>query len=374
MAPSTPRELLDLLLEDGELTPDDLDEIIAKFPREGLLHEFKDGSVTADPKKAGGVVREYVSGFANAEGGVLIFGVAEGDPRSISPCRPIGAEPLDVWAQKKLSRMVGHFSPQPRFRVVNHPKGEVLIIAVARAPQLVPRIESGDTTFHLRFHDSTRKAPEYLITDLVLGRRKRAILEPLIEDSCFYYERQDELTFWCGALELKLVVENSSFEFADDLEVGLVGWALLTDSISPLSRHLLAHVDIEEPRQFESPDRESRRAGAWHLYHAMSKTQGRSGRQLAPFDRWPLRLAQFRLPRFQSRLLNYPKPRPMLFNGGLYLLAAGSVPVWYQVEVRIIEAEVDSRSGEMKIPKEQIALTRLVASRPTISFQEPAAD
>ena len=362
MAPSSSRELLDLLLEDGELTSSDLDEFIARVPGEDLFLDYKDGKLTRDVKEARSVVRQWVSGFANAEGGVLVIGVTEDRPRAVSPCAKIGGEPLDAWAQKVLSDMVGFFSPPPRFKVVRRSEGDVLIIAVSRAPQLVPCTESRETKYFLRFHDSTREAPPYLISDLVLGRRKHPILVPEFGDAQFRYERGETHLSVVGNLSLSLVVENASFVFADDVEAGLVGWTFTDRPVEPLNGHLRAHVDVEIPQAPESPD--------WKLTCLASKKAGRSGQHLAPFDRHVWSLGGFRLPRARSSYPGFPLPKPMLFSCGLYMLAAGSSPVWFQVDVTIGDLPLDWNDRRMKLPKEYVSSARLVSSRPRVSWRE----
>jgi hypothetical protein len=158
MAPTSSRELPDFLLEGGELTPQELEDFVRRVPEEDLFLDYKDGLSTKGPQKdVQTTVREMVSGFANAEGGVLVIGVSETRPRGISPCQRIGLEPLDVWAQKVVSDMAGSLSRPPRFSVVSYDTGDVLLIASARAPQLVPCIESRETKYFLRIHDSTRE-------------------------------------------------------------------------------------------------------------------------------------------------------------------------------------------------------------------------
>lgn len=367
MALNTPRDLLDHLIEDGDLTPEDLDEIILKFPKEGLLHEFKDGKETTDQKKAGGVVREYVSGFANSEGGVLIIGVAETEPRTISGCRQIGAEPLDIWAQKKLSDMLGYLSPLPRIKLVKHPKGDVLVIAVERAPQLVPRMESRDTKYHLRFHDSTREAPAYLITDLVLGRRKHPVLVPSFHEAQFRYEQGGPGVFWGGSLSVKLVIENQSFVFADDVECGIVGLTLCEETIPPLNGHLRSHVDVELPAT--PPPDPGHEHPRWQLRFVPSKATGRSGVHLAPFDTNEMRLGSFELPRQRFANPTVSRPKPMIFSCAFYILTAGSAPVWYQVDVAISETSFKWEDRRMTLPRENVSCLRLPASRPRVSVR-----
>ncbi len=62
--------------------------------------------------------------------------------------------------------MTGYFSPLPRCHVIDHHRGPVLAIAVARAPLLVQCYEASERKYFFRIGDSTLQIPEYLIADL----------------------------------------------------------------------------------------------------------------------------------------------------------------------------------------------------------------
>ena len=67
----------------------------------GPLSHFKDGVELKDSKKAAKTVRQYVSGFANADGGLLMVGVSDGKPgaRSSPPARAGSKQPGRVGDQ-----------------------------------------------------------------------------------------------------------------------------------------------------------------------------------------------------------------------------------------------------------------------------------
>jgi Schlafen, AlbA_2 len=91
MAQLTSKELLNDLLEDKRLTPDQLDKFMQDNPDEDQYFDYKDGLITTPQKRKEGrqTIREYVSGFANSDGGVLIIGVGNINPdrlpRAVSP-------------------------------------------------------------------------------------------------------------------------------------------------------------------------------------------------------------------------------------------------------------------------------------------------
>jgi predicted HTH transcriptional regulator len=179
MASLQPRDLLDALLEGTILSSNELKDFIRKYPDEDLLFDYKDGLLTKPEKRKEGsqIIRREISGFANSVGRVLIVGVNEDKPRGISPCeRNIGGQTLTEWATRCLQNMVGFFSPPSRFQIVELDEGPVLTIAVARAPSLMWCVEDGRPKYFLRMGDSTVEAPDYLISDLVLGRRQHPIV------------------------------------------------------------------------------------------------------------------------------------------------------------------------------------------------------
>jgi len=170
------RQLLDELLGGATLGVEDLDEVLASFPDEDQYLDYKDGRITskADQKQLKADLLRFVTGFANADGGVLAVGVTEHRPRSVNGAAAPGKETLVGWAARILSGVVGFFSPPPVIFTVHHSGAEVLVIAVARAPQLIPYVEAGELKYALRIGDSTVTVPPYLISDLVSGAPKSA--------------------------------------------------------------------------------------------------------------------------------------------------------------------------------------------------------
>ena len=73
------RDLLDSLLVDRQMSAEQLNALVAEGVLEDLLLDYKDGRELADAKKAGRTLRQYMSGFANSDGGVLIIGVNDRD-------------------------------------------------------------------------------------------------------------------------------------------------------------------------------------------------------------------------------------------------------------------------------------------------------
>ena len=214
----TAQEVLQSMMEGNDVTEAIFNELLNDRSIESQHLEFKDGMYTHKTERRAGrkMIREYVSGFANSSGGLLILGVA--DDKTISPCNdPIGQIPLIQWASRLFQDMAPYLSPLPKLQVLNHSDGPVLVIACPRSTALVPCVEAGELRYHLRIGDSTIRAPEYLISDLVLGHLK----QPVIEASLDRKKSRCELD---GHVMLVFEVENLSFVTANSVRLGVVAY------------------------------------------------------------------------------------------------------------------------------------------------------
>jgi len=103
------RELLDFLLEGNQITAGEFDQFCRENTREDQYFEYKDGNITSSQNRREGAktIREYVSAFANADGGVLIVGVNDTTHR-ISGCQlSIGQQHIEEWASRPHHRHHG---------------------------------------------------------------------------------------------------------------------------------------------------------------------------------------------------------------------------------------------------------------------------
>jgi hypothetical protein len=334
MAPLTPKELLIYLLEDNELMPDQLDEFIRANPEEGQYVDYKNGIITTRQKRDEGrqTIREYTSGFANSDGGVLIIGVDESRPRQIVPCaQNVGAQPLDQWAMRCLHDMVAYFSPQPRFQVVQHPQGHVLTIAAARAPTLVPCVESKELKYFFRIGDSTVPVPEYLIADLVLGRRQHPLLDlsplPINEGRQELKSRDGQDNIPARSAAFSFRVENLSLATAEDVQIGVVSWSLFEGATEEINRHLRSYLDICDINI------QSSMSTHFHLVHRSSISSGKKF-YLDPFQKLTIgNIGPFYFPQqFSAQVL-----------GAVYIIAKGAPPIWFQLEFGCLTGGIPTR-------------------------------
>lgn len=290
-----------------------VDELIRDHPDEGTWHDFKDGLVTKNKDEAALKLRRFVTGFANADGGLLVLGVSESKPRTVSSCSQIGGGPLDEWATRVLSSQAPLFGIQPRIREVNHPNGRVLLVAAARAPQLVSYVAAGKPVYPIRIGESTVDAPDYLISDLLLGRRTGPVFDLTATDTTEPSKQSDGHSMPAYRTTLKFQIQNVSLVSADSLTSGEVWWTWSLEegfpkwaATPPLA--LKQYLDIREP-QFNSRDRRP-----WHLVW-----RPHPSRQLPVFqvddhaiDVW------------------LPESRPCA-SLAVYVVADGTAPQWFEI-------------------------------------------
>ena len=307
------RDFLERLLDDEEPTPAQLDETIRVCADEDQFIEYKDGRITTQ-KSEKELKREilfHVTGFANAEGGVLVVGVSEDRPRNVTGARAPGGSTLVQWATRVLSRSLGSFSPSPRILAVQHRDGVVLLIAVARAPQLVPYVEAGDLRYALRLGDSTCDVPPYLISDLVLGRRNHPVLK--LHDVSLRVDSMDEDRI---LFEPQIQVDNLSLTASLNTTIGAVSW-YWDHSMGEPNEVLQRYVEAKPPKG-GIPGRD--RGEVWNLRHLVNRNIDAT---IRAYSRHRDSLERIRLP---------PRPESGVVTFGLYIMPRQSPAIWYEVE------------------------------------------
>jgi Putative DNA-binding domain len=345
MAALQPKELLNMLLEGSPLTPERLEQFMREYRDEDQLFDYKDGAITRPQKRKEGrqIIRTWISGFANSDGGVLIVGVNENRIREIAACEPrIGKQTLIEWATHCLQDMVGYFSPPPRFQIIQHDQGPVLTIAVARAPVLVPCVEAGELKYFLRIGASTVEAPAYLIGDLVLGRRQHPIL-----DLYLYQINYGSIELMPGALgergrtpqdiSFSFYIENSSLRTADEVTMGMISWSVVEGEMEKLNSHLRLFLDVTDlPFKSVQPMEVQ-------LVHRSSLVSG-STMTLAPFQTGRVQdLGPFYLPRHI----------PLKVTCAAYVVPKGGLPTWFQIEFENLHPHITARFEPKLIQKGQ---------------------
>lgn len=158
--PTPQLQFLDSLLRGERPDQAALQALLHGRVEEDLHLEFKAAQwlqaiAGKDSKRPNEQVRRYVSGFANAEGGVLVIGVAEPATdnllRSLDPVTAwTSAEKGEKWLSDCVVALGPFLSPPPRFVCVKVDGGFVAVVAVPRSAALVACEEKGELLHYFR--------------------------------------------------------------------------------------------------------------------------------------------------------------------------------------------------------------------------------
>jgi len=340
-----PTELLDHLLAGNRLSLDDLRHVITAFRAESNYHEFKPPSWAAPDR--GDSIRQYVTSFLNGDGGVLFVGITEGDelpdgkrgPRQIEGCLQIKGTPLTSWATTLLHGYAGKIVPGPRISEVEVSDDKnVLCIAVARAPALVPY--KGDE-YWLRSGDSTVKVAPYLLSDLVLGRRQHPMFR-LVSVTTRYTDPKDVDLVNGKRFQIpwSVELENTSLIWADTIRAGVISWSL-EPAASGIGEddEIMRHIDAAKPTDV-TPFGES-----LVLLHNRNTRTDNIKFKLDPFERSAiptLGLSNVWLPPRENRT-----DRTLRSWAALYVLPKGSPPIWFQLRCEYSYDDLGRKDGKL---------------------------
>lgn len=360
---TTSREFLELALSGEELTAAHLDALKTEQVKEDESIDYKSGAILKDRKKAARTVREYLSGFANSDGGVLVIGIEEVDkkPSAITGCdaKDVGGD-LGGWAARCVTELGAYFSPFPRFMAVEHSGVEVLVCAVARSYNMVPVIEEGRPAYHFRLGDQMLRAPDYLLADLLLGRRARPILEVrgwVINNISVAPARNgwgDDLLF-----HVQVDLENAGLVWAENSKWGVIQESIVPSDFmrQPLPSYLHTAVDCDP---IESREGGKLWKSGWQFH------RGGDIRLEKPFD---VDSAIFRphIPLAYGGAF-----APYKWHAAMYLMAKNSAPVWYQITLSI-DSELLPHLNRPKGPRlprdwEGFSITKVHNARPVVGW------
>jgi hypothetical protein len=343
------REVLDKMIGGEDLDEADL-RALAALPSEDLYLEFKDGAETDDQKKASRTLRQYVSGFANSDGGLLVFGVGDaiiGTSRPFTKTTRPGGKPLNEWARNVLESLAGGLVPPPRIQVLVVDACEVLIVGIARAPSLVSCNEGNEVRYYLRLGDSTPSVPPYLISDLVLGRRVHPSLELREGRVAVNGSAEDPSCLVAFGFE----VENVGMVPAADIVVGVISWACEPRDpnwgrIAP--DYLRRFFDLQPA----APMDESGNV-LWPV-HVSSRRKPAVPLDLGAFEAG--------IASGIGKLLVPREAAPISVRSALYIVASGHPPEWWQ-----LDWAVPPPRGETTMK-----LTRCYIERPVLAWKPDA--
>lgn len=334
-----------------EASESDLDDMLQSDEREGHWLEFKHGDKfekTANPAQT---IRQYVSGFANSDGGIFIAGVDE-TTRNVTGCKAPGGGDLREWATRCANPISLRISPSPRFYVLPHPKGSVLIIAVYRSSLLVPCIESNREIYYLRVHDETLAAPPYLISDLLLGRRQHPMLN-LYAGILELVSLTDPGANYNLTIRLRFGIENEGMSWAEGILIGTVFWSIGDES--RLGQSLRASLDLRKP------DTERFTRANFRICHNTQMID-----PIRPFASAVM---------ISDRLIILPLSglvgwyAPYRWKAAVYVIAKASPPTWYQAEIDVAPPLFTLLQSPNANRLLDLPLKRIVSDRPIVDVE-----
>lgn len=313
---TTTRELLESYMAGTPLTEADIDSLLTNKTKEDLHLDYKSGKelLNTDAKDT---IRRYMTAFANSDGGLLIIGISD-DLQRVESGRAPGGRGFEHWAASCLD-MFSLFSPLPRFQTVHHRDGDVYIAGASRSLNIIPCREGGGQAYHLRIHDQTRRAPDYLVSDLILGRRQYPLLdisgvsvEPWLTHSPDHMMAFIELS-------TRFSIENHNLHWAENLRMGIINYSCSEDGTTTSSQ-LLSYVDLRGYPSDVLP-------GSFVLYHSIQPIN-----DVVPFTENHESLSRdISLPikTRKGRWVNYD------WKGALYIIGKNILPIWYQLSISV---------------------------------------
>jgi hypothetical protein len=325
---------------------------------EDLYLDYKHGRELVDRKKGAATIREYMSAFANSAGGVLIIGIDEAT-WTITGAKAPGGGRLDRWAYSTLTDFAGYFSPVPRCLTVACTAGEVLLVATLRSPRLVPHIVENQLVHSLRFGDNTLLIPEYLFTDLTLGRRQHSVIN--INEIVGFFRRQDATKHGGGMLFfwLKIQLENTSMVWNDGLRVGILTLGQpMGRELRKIGNSIQACIEITESSIFSA-------ARLCHIWH------GSSG--IEPFEVRDIWFYEGDVEMVGIPFaLNHQWVIPYTWLLGLYIATKDTEPMWYQVKIIVDGAllQLSSMNDTYAIPSTHIVVEPCSLDRPIVGWED----
>ncbi len=354
------REWLDQLLDGHEPSDAELRQLVQDCPAEDQWIEYKGGAALLQDDAAQ-LVRKYVGGFANADGGALVVGYRHAD-HTFDGARAPGGGRLKDWASRALTPIrTGSTLPEPRFTVTQINGVEVLIVSVGRARMPVADVRNREPVFWVRMNEQTLDVPHWLATDLLLGRRA----QPNLRVASIEALEVRVIRLFCERIEgldigLKVTYENESLIVAQHTRVGLVGWAAVPPVTLP--QQLRRSIQLEPPPEDLNVGGPSGWSG-WGLCHAFPHRGVVSpladAYAVEPFAFSSDSLTAWRLPIFRME-------RGVEMKAALYLLARNTEPWWWQLKLRYNEQAARQLSEHLDY---HLRFEPCFYSRPVVSLR-----
>jgi hypothetical protein len=351
----------------------DLRKLIADCPHEDEFVEYKSAAWLQGPTAASSL-REYVAGFANVSGGLLVLGF---DPRSgsLSDTATIGRTAAQDFVAEATAPLRPYFHFPPRIRTVPSATGTSIVVVVPRSLTLVPISKGNSRTYWARWGATTQPLPEDLALDILLGRRRNPYLRLRLKAVDYRLLPVDigDPNVRSFGVAIAFEIENAGLVFAEAVRAGLVGWVLSGGGVPD---SLNEAIDASEPRS-QMWRGVWQRAAVGHFRNASDQGVGgfRGGLDLAPFDTCTERFSVSILPAFPDHS-GMVRPGDAEWTtearGGVrwlaavYLVAKNAEPLWYQFSLEYSPALLQVLGGPDHGPLGRCAL-QPVAARPQVT-------
>ena len=184
------------------------------------------------PRTLKAKVAKYVSGFANAHGGVLVLGIKEHRakyPDGTVYLQRLSFDPIPEARRRSvvdavragLEQLAGQLPRGARMQVIESEgerEGFYVMVGTGRARRLTTCVEDSRLIYYLRLHDSTTHAPDYLAADLFLGRRQQPISRAVLASAS-----SRRLANSPSDLRPRVTFENAGLAWMEHPRAGFIG-------------------------------------------------------------------------------------------------------------------------------------------------------
>lgn len=210
-----PRAFYAELLRTRTATPEGVVAFITSNREEGQWHDYKDARLLTE-KDAAAKIRDEYAAFANADGGVLFFGVEDGtlDLQNIEQAK--GVLTPAAYITRALQPLTPYLTAPPLLVPVSIGPNQLYLLAAPRNDNLIPSSTGMSLMYRLRIGESSVPCPEYLVTDLLQGRRNRPIVHVEFRRKANPREPGD------GLPAIEVLIRNDGFQRIPLIDVAFI--------------------------------------------------------------------------------------------------------------------------------------------------------
>jgi hypothetical protein len=235
--------ILSAMLANRPVTLADIQTFVDTKEPESLYLEYKRGVWASDPNRdLPENFRRYASGFANAEGGLFVVGVVggedvQGDAEwSIEGAHCPDSKGWTDWLNNVLRDVA--LRARTHWRSIETQNGgQVVVVAVDRAQELVRLHKKKHLVCFLRIGSSTVQIDDTHYADLVLGRRVKPDLELVPQDLLVSNDTLGQF------IRVQCSLHNQGLVWVPDVTIALVGYFRRG---APASESIQRQLDIRE--------------------------------------------------------------------------------------------------------------------------------